>query len=299
MSERKTWVIAHNEDLIGRLDVDEIKAKRDGGELDGTAVAWEPGTDEWRAVHDIPELLHLFPKPMELELSIPHWKPSSLSDLDPHHHVPEPEEPEEPALPHDLPAIEPQHPRQRDSLRRPPSLPWIATDASRPLARPGFLIVALAALVLFGFHLVTQRVLGPRVLPAAPLSDLQLDLEPVVEEGEAEEPAPVPRRRVARPRVFDSDAIIAGVRAHSDDLDECLVAARAAQELAPGSLVLELSWVVDADGGAQSPRLTGPFNVLKTSVPGCVANRMGGWRFSPAPGREVAVNGFQVKMQVY
>ena len=144
MSERKTWVIAHNEDLIGRLDVDEIKAKRDRGEVDGTSVAWEPGTDEWRAVHDVPELRHLFPAPMGLELSIPHWKPSSLSDLDPHHHVPEPQQPQEPALPHDLPAIEPQHPKRptHESLKAPPSLPWIATDVSRPMARPGFLIVA-------------------------------------------------------------------------------------------------------------------------------------------------------------
>jgi len=90
---------------------------------------------------------------------------------------------------------------------------------------------------------------------------------------------------------LDKNDIFSGVKENARSVAPCLGAARSRNEVVPGAYTFTVNWTIKPDGSIANPRLTGPANVMSTSLPGCFASAMRGWRF-PASQRETPIANF-------
>lgn len=85
--------------------------------------------------------------------------------------------------------------------------------------------------------------------------------------------------------------IFQGVKKNANKVMPCLQKARSRGEILSGKYTLKLDWKIRPDGSVTAARLTGPSNVLGTSLPQCFASAMKRWRF-PASREGVPVRNF-------
>lgn len=88
-------------------------------------------------------------------------------------------------------------------------------------------------------------------------------------------------KRKGRVRSLTSKTIVLTVRKRSHTVMPCLKRARAAGEIAPGRHTFVLHWTILPNGLLKDLRMTGPSYALRTSLPACLAEKMGFWRFPP------------------
>jgi hypothetical protein len=93
--------------------------------------------------------------------------------------------------------------------------------------------------------------------------------------------------------------IVAGVKQNAGQVMPCLKAARDKGEIVPGTYKLILDWNISPSGSVADARLTGPGNVMGTTLPGCFAKAMKRWKFpsskSGAPVKNFPFGPFTVK----
>ncbi|MEL6544409.1 MAG: GYF domain-containing protein [Myxococcota bacterium] len=78
------------------------------------------------------------------------------------------------------------------------------------------------------------------------------------------------------------DDIVAGVKKNGGKLKPCLTAARSKGEILPGKYRFILNWRIQPSGGTSDAKLTGPGEVMGTSLPQCFRRVMSSWRFKPS-----------------
>lgn len=91
--------------------------------------------------------------------------------------------------------------------------------------------------------------------------------------------------------------VIEAVKANASGLAPCVRAARSNGELVPGKIRFVLSWVVAPNGQVRTPRLTGPNEVLNTTLPACFARQMSSWDF-PKAGAPTTIRNFPLPVNV-
>lgn len=99
--------------------------------------------------------------------------------------------------------------------------------------------------------------------------------------------------------VFDKDVkeklgiqdIVNGVKTNAGAVMPCLQKARSNGEIVPGTYKLILNWDINPNGSASNGRMTGPANVMGTSLPACFGRAMKKWKF-PASKQGAPVKNF-------
>ncbi|MBI5511045.1 MAG: DUF4339 domain-containing protein [Deltaproteobacteria bacterium] len=201
------------------------------------------------------------------------------------------------------------------------------------IAGLGLLIVVLGATV--GVLLATRRAPPPVVAPppaAAAMPAMPLvvptavtptppapDAKPTTPATATPTPAapvatPTPKTGPPRPRKADApraaaraseeededlspQQIFAAVKANAQSLAPCIRAARAEGELQAGPLRLILAWTITPAGNTQNQRLTGPSELVDTTMAGCLAAKMRHWTF-PRASEPSTVRNFPLPLTV-
>lgn len=78
------------------------------------------------------------------------------------------------------------------------------------------------------------------------------------------------------------DDIVDGVKSNGGKLKPCLTAARAKGEILPGKYKFILNWRIQPSGGVSNASLSGPSEVMGTSLPRCFSRVMSSWKFKPS-----------------
>lgn len=97
--------------------------------------------------------------------------------------------------------------------------------------------------------------------------------------GPAPAPAPPPPSAAPAKASLSKDDIWGVVRSNAARVGPCLKNARAKGEIPPNSYTFILNWTIRPDGGVQGAQLTGPPQVLGSSLPGCFASVLSNWHF--------------------
>ena len=98
----------------------------------------------------------------------------------------------------------------------------------------------------------------------------------------ASKPKPKPRVAAAEPPAKASltkDDIVSTVKQNAAKVAPCLKTARSRNEIVPGSYKFVIDWTIRPNGSVTNARLTGPSNVLGTSLKGCFEGVIRAWRF--------------------
>lgn len=83
-------------------------------------------------------------------------------------------------------------------------------------------------------------------------------------------------------RAISKRDIIAGVQKHADKLTPCINAARSKGEILPGKYRFVFGWRIQPTGGVSGGELTGPPEVMGSSLPACFSRVMSSWKFPPS-----------------
>ena len=102
--------------------------------------------------------------------------------------------------------------------------------------------------------------------------------------GPAAAPPPAAPPAAAAKASLSKEDIWGVVRSNASRVGPCLKAARAKGEIQPSSYTFILNWTIRPDGGVQGAQLTGPPQVLGSSLPGCFASVLGTWHFPASVG---------------
>ncbi len=78
------------------------------------------------------------------------------------------------------------------------------------------------------------------------------------------------------------DDIVEGVKSNGGKLKPCLTAARSKGEILPGRYKFVLNWRIQPSGGVSNASLSGPSEVMGTSLPRCFSRVMSSWKFKPS-----------------
>ena len=97
--------------------------------------------------------------------------------------------------------------------------------------------------------------------------------------------------KAAAVKELTTNDVLAGVKENVPKLGPCLEAARKKNEMAAGKHTLVMSFTVTPNGTVKGGKLEGPDYLLKTSLSGCVATKMHGWRF-PASAAGATIKSF-------
>ncbi|MEL6339705.1 MAG: GYF domain-containing protein [Myxococcota bacterium] len=108
-------------------------------------------------------------------------------------------------------------------------------------------------------------------------------------------------KRAANPAIakeVTKDDIIAGIKKNGGKLKPCLTAARSKGEILPGKYKFVLNWRIQPSGGVTGGKLTGPREVLGTSLPACFSRVMGSWKFPASQKGVPKVSNFPLSINV-
>lgn len=108
-------------------------------------------------------------------------------------------------------------------------------------------------------------------------------------------------KRSANPAIakeVTKDDIIAGIKKNGGKLKPCLTAARSKGEILPGKYKFVLNWRIQPSGGVTGGKLTGPREVLGTSLPACFSRVMGSWKFPASQKGVPKVSNFPLSINV-
>lgn len=76
--------------------------------------------------------------------------------------------------------------------------------------------------------------------------------------------------------------IVETVKTQGRNVSPCIQRARSSGEIVAGPYTFKLNWTIRPDGSVTNPQLTGPANVLNTSLPDCFVSQMRKWDFPPS-----------------
>jgi hypothetical protein len=105
------------------------------------------------------------------------------------------------------------------------------------------------------------------------------------------EPDPAPASASDVKDALGKDDVVGAVKRNAPSIAPCLRDARSKNELQPKQYTFMLEWTINPNGTVAKPRLTGPGEVMSTSLPGCFANAMQRWAF-PASRKQTPISNY-------